>query len=330
MKILYGIQGTGNGHLSRGKFIYDLLTRYADCVDVLISGSNYSLTPSMPVKYRNKGVTFSIKNGKIDYLKTLSNFDLFTSYMEQKKIPFKDYDLIVTDFEPITAWASVRHSIPSIHISHQASFIDSNVPRPAFKNLIGEYVMKYFCPTNDYIGLHYRNYGDNISEPIILDEIKNVSSIEKDHISIYLPWYDDDFLVNVFKNFKDLKFHIFSKKTNKYNSVDNIFFQPINNVSFVQSLASSYGVICNAGFQTTSEALYLGKRLLAIPVKGQYEQACNAEALKQLGVSCLKDLKIDSKQDIIGWLESSPIQIKFQNTLEELFCEKIKSLIKDF
>ena len=89
MNILYGIQGTGNGHLSRGGFIYNLLTRYSDTVDVLISGSNYSLKPSMPVKYANKGVTFSIKNGKIDYLRTLANLDLFTSYMEQKKYHFK-------------------------------------------------------------------------------------------------------------------------------------------------------------------------------------------------------------------------------------------------
>ena len=120
------------------------------------------------------------------------------------------------------------------------------------------------------------------------------------------------------------------KNTKEYNRVDNIVFQPINNISFVQSLASSYGVICNAGFQTTSEVLFLGKRLLAIPVKGQYEQTCNAEALKQLGVSCLSDLKLDSKKDILHWLESSPVQIKFQNSLEKLFCKKIKSLIKDF
>ena len=326
MKTLYGIQGTGNGHLSRGKFIYDLLQKYSDCVDVLISGSNYSLEPSMPVKYRNTGVTFSINNGQIDYLKTLSNFDLFTSYMEQKKVPFKDYDLIVTDFEPITAWASVRYSIPSIHISHQASFIDHRVPRPKFKNLIGEYVMKYFCPTNDHIGLHYKSYGDDISEPIILSEIKNATSTENNHISIYLPWYDDDFLYNIFKDFKELTFHVFSKKTHEINMRNNVLFRPINHIDFVQSLASSYGVICNAGFQTTSEVLYLGKRLLAIPVKGQYEQICNTEALKKIGVSCLNELNIDSKEDIMRWLESTPIQIKFQNTLEKLFSEKIKKL----
>ena len=73
MKILYGIAGTGNGHLSRSHFIYNLLTKYSDIVDVLISGDNYSLKPTIPIAYYNKGVTFSVHNGKINYLKTLSN-----------------------------------------------------------------------------------------------------------------------------------------------------------------------------------------------------------------------------------------------------------------
>ena len=66
MKILYGIQGTGNGHISRGKFIYNTLQKNTNHVDVLISGNNYSLQPSMPVKHYNKGVTFVVDNGKID------------------------------------------------------------------------------------------------------------------------------------------------------------------------------------------------------------------------------------------------------------------------
>ena len=100
----------------------------------------------------------------------------------------------MTDFEPITAWGSLRNKIPSIHISHQASFLDHNVPRPTSKSIIGEYVMKYFCPTNDYIGLHYRSYGKNISEPIISERIQNCIVELKDHITVYLPWYDDDYL----------------------------------------------------------------------------------------------------------------------------------------
>ena len=46
MNILYGIQGTGNGHLSRAESIYKLLSTKADKVDVLLSGNNYSLTPA--------------------------------------------------------------------------------------------------------------------------------------------------------------------------------------------------------------------------------------------------------------------------------------------
>ena len=42
MKILYGIQGTGNGHISKSETIYPLLKKYGE-VDVLISASNLSL-----------------------------------------------------------------------------------------------------------------------------------------------------------------------------------------------------------------------------------------------------------------------------------------------
>ena len=327
MKILYGIQGTGNGHISRGKFIYNLLKKHSNKIDVLISGTNYSLTPSMPIKYFNKGVTFAITNGRIDYLKTLSNFDLYSSYLEQREIPFQEYDIIITDFEPITAWSSLRYNIPSIHISHQASFIEPSVPRPKFKNLLGEYVMKYFCPTNDYIGLHYKNYGDNISEPIILNHISSKKSCLKDYITVYLPWYQDDYLYNFFKVFKDLKFHIFSKNTYVINELNNCMFFPINELTFAESIRDSCGVIANAGFQTTSEVIYLGKRLLAIPVEGQYEQACNVMALKELGVVTLKKLNKSSIENIYTWLDSDPVKINFQNNIDELLSNKINKII---
>tara|TARA_B100002052_G_C15830161_1_gene574956 strand:- start:74 stop:1060 length:987 start_codon:yes stop_codon:yes gene_type:complete len=326
MKILYGIQGTGNGHLSRGDFIYTLLKKYTNDVDVLISGDNYSLKPKMPIKYKNKGVTFSINNGSIDYFKTLVNLDLFTSFFQQQKIPFKNYDLIITDFEPITAWASIRYKIPSIHISHQAAFINNKAPRPADRNIMGEYILKYFCPANDYIGLHYRSYGPNISEPIILEHICNCEVEEKEHITVYLPWYEDDYLFNFFKEFDELKFHIFSKKTTVVNQIGNILVYPISKLGFLESMRTSLGVICNSGFQTTSEVLYLGKRLLTIPVKGQYEQMCNVAALNEIGVMSLTNLNNKSYDYINDWLISKPIKINFKNNLEELLLQKINRM----
>jgi len=326
MNILYGIQGTGNGHLSRGEFIYDLLKKYSTNIDVLISGDNYSLKPSIPIKYKKKGISFSITNGKIDYLKTLSNLDLITSLLEQRDIPFKEYDLIITDFEPITAWSSIRYKISSIHISHQASFLEDSVPRPSSRSIIGEYIMKYFCPTNDYIGLHYKQYGNNISEPIISKRIQSCFTEEKNHITVYLSWYNDNYLIDFFKQIPSLNFHIFSKSVDNYQTHSNCVLKPIDQMSFLESMRTSYGVICNAGFQTSSEVIYLGKRLLVIPVAGQYEQLCNVAALEEFGIFSLNELNNNAINVIKKWIKSKAVKIEFQNNLEDLLSKKIMEI----
>tara|TARA_B100001287_G_scaffold267087_1_gene261759 strand:+ start:163 stop:1146 length:984 start_codon:yes stop_codon:yes gene_type:complete len=327
MKILYSIQGTGNGHLSRAHYIYKILKKITKNIDVLIAGNNYSLKPNIPIKYKISGISFVIVNGRIDYLKTISNFDLLKPFLDQKKIPFKSYDLIISDFEPISAWSSLRFSIPSIHISHQASFIEKNVPRPTRKNLMGEYVMKYFCPTNDYIGLHYQNYGDNISEPIV----QNIHTLKKnemrEYVSVYLPWFEDDYLISFFKNIKNIKFHIFSKNVDKVIRKGNCLFKPVNNKTFYENLIQCKGVITNAGFQTTSESLHLGKRLLVVPVKNQYEQECNVAALDKIGIHSIKNLELNKIENIQKWLDSKPIKLNFKNNLEYLLKKKINKLL---
>jgi len=40
--------------------------------------------------------------------------------------------------------------------------------------------------------------------------------------------------------------------------------------------------------ETPAEALFFKKKLMVIPMKGQYEQLYNAECLKQLGVPIIK------------------------------------------
>jgi uncharacterized protein (TIGR00661 family) len=52
----------------------------------------------------------------------------------------------------------------------------------------------------------------------------------------------------------------------------------------------SYGVITGAGFETPAEALYLGKQLMVLPMHGQYEQACNAAALREFDVSIVDNI----------------------------------------
>ena len=63
MKILYAIQGTGNGHVSRAMDIVPLLKKKVD-TDVLISGIQSDIPLPFPVQYRYKGLSFIFgKNG---------------------------------------------------------------------------------------------------------------------------------------------------------------------------------------------------------------------------------------------------------------------------
>lgn len=57
MKILYGIQGTGNGHLSRAMEVVPHLQKMGD-TDILISGIQGDLTLPFPIKYQFYGLGF--------------------------------------------------------------------------------------------------------------------------------------------------------------------------------------------------------------------------------------------------------------------------------
>ena len=70
---------------------------------------------------------------------------------------------------------------------------------------------------------------------------------------------------------------------------------------FLNELAKCEGLLCSAGFEAPAEALYLGKKLFVIPIKGQYEQDCNAAALKRLGIPSATDLNFRTVQLLQDW-----------------------------
>src|SRR5690606_40225251 len=73
----------------------------------------------------------------------------------------------------------------------------------------------------------------------------------------------------------------------------------ITNDEFISSMAGASGILCGAGFETPAEALFLNKKLMVVPMKGQFEQQCNAAALKTMGVPVIRKLK-DRKERRVG------------------------------
>ncbi|MDI6402957.1 glycosyltransferase family protein, partial [Balneolaceae bacterium ANBcel3] len=282
MKILYGIQGTGNGHVSRARSFIPKLKEVAE-IDVLISGSASEMHPGVSVSYQLHGLGFTFgKTGGIDFIDSFKNFRPYTLIKDIRHLPVTAYDLVISDFEPISAWAAKRNQIPCIGLSHQASFLSNRVPRPEKKNIFSEAVLKHYAPCTHPIGFHYREYDHFIYSPIIRKEIRELrnmqaapNSSKREHITVYLPAYKDISLIKRFLQISSVDWHIFSKKASSSFSINNVYIKPVNKTAYEQSLATCRGVICGAGFEAPSEALYLGKPLMVIPMKWQYEQQCN-------------------------------------------------------
>lgn len=318
MRILYAIQGTGNGHLTRAKEIIPILQEKGE-LDILISGNENNLELGFDVKYNLKGLNFTFgKKGGIDFWQSFKKMKLRRFYKEIKKLPIKDYDLIINDFEPISAWAAKLNNVNIISLSHQNAVLDAASPKYG-KYKLEKYILKYYAPSNVRFGFHFKPYSSATFTPIIRKKIRTTKISNKGHITVYLPSYKVDKIVKILSKIPIVKWHIFSKEVKSLIFKKNIVIYPINEFDFIKSMSSSAGVLCGAGFETPSEALYLKKKLMVIPIRNQYEQQCNALALKEMGVSVIKKLNRRRIPKIAKWILSNAIiEVAYPDTTEEI------------
>lgn len=304
MKILYAIQGTGNGHLARAEDVVPALRKYGD-LHLFVSGAQADIRLSYPVKYKSKGLSFFFgKNGGVDLLKTFRQNSSKNLFKEIKNFPVEKYDLVINDFEPISAWACRRKKIPCVALSHQSALLSPKVIRPKEFDPVGEWILKNYAPANHHVGFHFDRYDKNIFTPVIRSRVRKAAVQAGQHYTVYLPAYDDRKLVPLLARFASVRWHIFSKHAKKPYHIGRLSVFPVNNEQFTISMASAAGVLCGAGFETPAEALYLEKKLMVVPMKRQYEQHYNAAALRQLGVPVLKKMKKKHLSKIEAWLEN--------------------------
>lgn len=324
MKIFYAIQATGNGHISRATQLYPYLKKYGE-VEFFLSGNNASLDIDLPVKFKSKGCSlYYSKCGGLDYTSIVKNIKPRQIYKDADILPLKNYDIVINDFDSVTALGCRMQKVHSVQFGHQASFISQNTPRPAKKSLMGEFIFKNYAPAPQNIGLHFEAYDSFIHPPIIKDDIVNATPQNLEHITVYLPSFDKDCLEKAFKSIPDISFHWFLDTVEKEHTIGNITYFPVNQKLFNKSLISCEGIITGGGFETPAEALYLGKKILSIPIKNHYEQECNAAALKKLGVPVIYDVTDDFNLIIENWLNMNIVYPKMKanninQTLEYLF-----------
>lgn len=324
MKILYAIQGTGNGHLSRAKDIYPELKKYGD-VDILISGYQVDLNLPFPVTYRLKGLSFIFgKHGGVSLWDTFKRMDPIRFLKDIFELPVEEYDLVINDFEPLSAWACKLRKVPCIALSHQSAVLNAAAPKPKNNGWVGRFVLKYYAPFTEQYGFHFNSYAEGIYPPVIRKEIQALQPSDGGHYTVYLPAYSDADLIRFLHKFKGVTWEVFSKHNSEPFCFENISIVPVQNEAFIKSLSECKGALLGAGFEGPAEALYLQKKLLVVPMKRQYEQQCNAAALEQLGVPAIPTLSLKHFRTVNQWINSEEkLEMHFPRETASIAIERM-------
>ena len=317
MKILYGVQATGNGHITRARALNKYLKQNPEIeVEYLFSGRPREDFFDMEEfgEFRCcKGLTFAYEAGELKILRTAQQNSMLQLWKDIKSLDLDQYDIILTDFEPITAWAAKRAKKKCIGIGHQYAFYHGVPKRGA--DFMPSLIMKYFAPASMGLGLHWHHFDHPILPPIA-ETHDTDSPVDPKKIVVYLGFEAPEEVIQLLEPFDQYLFCFYGPFP-KYESRGHIQLKPLSRDGFQQDLATASGVICNAGFELSSEAIQLGKKILVKPLHGQMEQLSNAEAIESLGLGMSMD-SLDG--DIVKhWLENSEgKRVVYPNVAQEI------------
>jgi len=291
VKILYGVQATGNGHITRARAMNKALQKTDITVDYLFSGRDRDDFFDME-EFGNfdcrAGMTFITEAGKVNVIETAKKNKFRELFRDIKNLDLSTYDLVLTDFEPITAWAAKKQGKRSIAIGHQYAF-DHKIPKRG-NNPLTALFMQNFAPATIRLGLHWHHFGCPILPPIADTHEQEVTTVEN-KIVVYLGFEQQSAILDLITPFGDYDFYVYGK-IDKAEDLGHIKLRPLSREGFLNDLSSCNGVITNAGFELASEAIHLGKKILVKPLKGQMEQLSNGKALEQLQLGmCMNGLQ---------------------------------------
>lgn len=301
MKILYGVQGTGNGHLTRALAMAKVFPHHPQLkVDFLISGRDRSQLFGVEAlgDYRwYPGLSFATRDGKISLLDTISHNPWWRFWQDVHDLDLSDYDLVITDFEPVSAWAAKRQGKRCIGLSRQYAFYRYHPALPT--TALQRAMIKQFAPCDVPLGTHWCDLGCHSIPPLIEPSQPAQLSAFPRYL-VYLPFQPLAQIESLIESLSDYQFDVFHPQATAYET-PNAVYSGLSRHGFRSAFNRACGVLTNAGFGTASEALASGKRLLVKPLKGQFEQQANAHCLVNMGLgSVTSELK---QQDVLQWLK---------------------------
>lgn len=343
MKILIGICGIGNGHLSRQTNVINLLMNSQHEIVIATTKNNINyfenkfpkfkvLEISIPwIACNSKGIDFDASMRKYQE-KNIDQFFEFLNFSKKvEEIFLSPPDLVITDYEPNVAQYSYAVDIPLICMEQQSKFLYLDEIKISGYSILEEKKrINYFFPKyaykviSSFFPIIIKEKNVKVVTPIIspLNEIKQ----KKNHILVYFSPYENSDkyikIVKALKNISNYDIIIYTKE--KFNiDANNIKFKSYSS-EFKNDLENAYCLISTAGHQLLSESISIEIPIYLIPLS-TYEQNYNAKMIEKYYLGKIAD-NITSKE-INQFIKKIPYYkkkiLKFKNKYYKNNWEKI-------
>ncbi|MHC5179483.1 MAG: glycosyltransferase family protein [Planctomycetota bacterium] len=307
-RILYGVAGEGFGHSSRSDLLGQRLINAGHTVLFAASNKSYRyLKPTFQDAVREVyGLSFYCRDGRVDPMRTLwqnvagypkgasVNRELFADSVR----PFRP-DVVISDFEPFSAWWAWQHNVPCVSIDHEHVLTCCELAgeRSRWKErLMARVVTRgYHTFADAYLVLNFFKtpvtHGRAVlTPPVVRNIVLNQQAGSGDHIIMYATNANEQTqrrILEIARCFPRQGFFIYG--FNRAMEIGNCIFKKTSSEGFIRDLASCRGVIATAGFSLISECLHFRKPMLLLPLKEQYEQRLNAYYVQRLGLGQYSD-----------------------------------------
>ncbi|MGH2822102.1 MAG: glycosyltransferase family protein, partial [Thermoleophilaceae bacterium] len=300
MRILYGVNGEGMGHATRSEVVIGSLLARHD-VRVVTSGAALRhLSGRLPRVKEVFGPTFAMGDGQIQRWHTvLQNVRLARRELPDSvrlwvhSVDEWKPDVVISDFEPLSGvfarWTRTplvavdninmidrcRHDREIVGHEREDFLVARAVTRSMVPGALQYVVLTFFRPP-------IARQGTTLVPPIVRPEIASAESVEGDHLVVYSS--GEKRVLDALRS-TGMRCLVYGMRGGPDEAVvdGNLEFRPPSNEGFVEALRTARGVVAGGGFSLMSEAVYLGKPLLAVPLRGQFEQLMNARYLERLG-----------------------------------------------
>ncbi len=293
--------------------LYEMLVSQGHTVSAVILGSSgkrtrpdffYNKIRSRIIEIQTPNFITDKDNKSIKVFKSvvhgIRNIRVYRQSFRAIDDTIKEYrpDVVINFFDLLTGYYFYRKKpgVKLVCIAHQYIYLHKDFQFP--KGFLGDRIaLKIFtqitsCRASKKLAISFYDLPTQfrsvkVVPPLLRKELFDLKSEQKDFVLVYLvnngyarelaDWHRENPHV-VLHCFTDT----ITAREIEYGH-HNFNIHQIDDKAFLDKMSQAKGLATTAGFESVCEAMYLGKPVLMVPIKGHFEQYCNSRDAYKAG-----------------------------------------------